>query len=146
MDVKNTHSVTKTEISVFGRQALDAERRRSPSLAEKVLILTAALSRVYKYYECKSTAYTQTILRTWGAFSRPPMPIYAVGIAQVPSINTPTIRRPGDVDCHWLIVRDLCVYAGFYAEYKINPSPWNGTQTAIAYVSAHIRADIYAGV
>ena len=26
------------------------------------------------------------------------MPIYAVGIAQVPSINTPTIRRPGDVD------------------------------------------------
>ena len=38
MDVKNTHSVTKTEISVFGRQALDAERRRSPSLADKVLI------------------------------------------------------------------------------------------------------------
>ena len=39
MDVKNTHSVTKTEISVFGRQALDAERRRSPSLADKVLKL-----------------------------------------------------------------------------------------------------------
>ena len=38
MDVKNTHSVTETEISVFGRQALDAERRRSPSLADKVLI------------------------------------------------------------------------------------------------------------
>ena len=37
MDVKNTHSVTKTEISVFGRQSLDAERRRSPSLAGKVL-------------------------------------------------------------------------------------------------------------
>ena len=37
VDVKNTHSVTKTEISVFGRQALDAERRRSPSLADKVL-------------------------------------------------------------------------------------------------------------
>ena len=37
MDVKNTHSVTKTEISVFGRQALDVERRRSPSLADKVL-------------------------------------------------------------------------------------------------------------
>ena len=37
MDVKNTHSITKTEISVFGRQALDAERRRSPSLAGKVL-------------------------------------------------------------------------------------------------------------
>ena len=37
MDIKNTHSVTKTEISVFGRQALDAERRRSPSLADKVL-------------------------------------------------------------------------------------------------------------
>ena len=39
MDVKNTHSVTKTEISVFGRQALDAERRRSPSLADKVLTM-----------------------------------------------------------------------------------------------------------
>ena len=38
MDVKNTHSVTKTEISVFGRQALDAERRRSPSLAGKVFL------------------------------------------------------------------------------------------------------------
>ena len=37
MDVKNTHSVTKTEISVFGRQALGAERRRYPSLAGKVL-------------------------------------------------------------------------------------------------------------
>ena len=35
---------------------------------------------------------TQTILRAWGAFSRSPMPIYAVGIAQMPSINTPTIR------------------------------------------------------
>ena len=34
---------------------------------------------------------TQTILRTWGAFSRSPIPIYAVGIAQMPSINTPTI-------------------------------------------------------
>ena len=29
---------TKTEISVFGRQALGAQRRRSPSLAGKVLI------------------------------------------------------------------------------------------------------------
>ena len=29
---------TKTEISVFGRQALGAQRRRSPSLAVKVLI------------------------------------------------------------------------------------------------------------
>ena len=38
MDVKNTHSVTKTEISVFGRQALGSEIRRSPSLAVKVLI------------------------------------------------------------------------------------------------------------
>ena len=45
------------------------------------------------HFERKSTAYTQTILRTWGAFSRPPMPIYAEGIAQVPSVNTPTIRR-----------------------------------------------------
>ena len=45
MDVKNTHSVTKTEISVFGRQALDAERRRSQSLADKVLL--GFDSRVY---------------------------------------------------------------------------------------------------
>ena len=50
------------------------------------------------YFERKSLPYTQTIVRTWGAYSRPPMSIYTVGIAQVPSINTPTIRRPGDVD------------------------------------------------
>ena len=50
------------------------------------------------HFERKSTAYTQTILRTWGAFSRPPMPICAVGIAQVPSVNTPTIRRLLRVD------------------------------------------------
>ena len=50
------------------------------------------------HFERKSTAHMQTILRTWGAFSRPPMPIYAVGIAQVPSVNTPTIRRVLSVD------------------------------------------------
>ena len=50
------------------------------------------------HFERKSTAYTQTILRSWGTFSRPPMPIYAVGIAQVPSVNTPTIRRLLRVD------------------------------------------------
>ena len=49
MDVKNTHSVTKTEISVFGRQALDAERRRSPSLADKVLRQPSSLCRVSTY-------------------------------------------------------------------------------------------------
>ena len=63
MDVKNTHSVTKTEISVFGRQALDAERRRSPSLAEKVLRLLKELITqfvllkyplVLVYYEMKN--------------------------------------------------------------------------------------------
>ena len=48
MDVKNTHSVTKTEISVFGRQALDAERRRSPSLADKVLSTISKLSAKYQ--------------------------------------------------------------------------------------------------
>ena len=37
---------------------------------------------------------TQTILRTWGAFSRSPMPIYAVGIAQMPSINTDHTCQP----------------------------------------------------
>ena len=50
------------------------------------------------HFERESTAHTQNILRTWGAFSRPPMPIYAVGIAQVPSVNTPTIRRLFRVD------------------------------------------------
>ena len=50
------------------------------------------------HFERKSTAHTQTILRIWGAFSRPPMSIYAVGIAQVPSVNTPTIRRLSRVD------------------------------------------------
>ena len=50
------------------------------------------------HFERKSTAHTQTIWRTWGVFSRPPMPIYAVGIAQVPSVNTPTIRRLLGVD------------------------------------------------
>ena len=86
------------------------------------------------------------------------MPIYAVVIAQMPSINTPTIRRllrwplptfwsSADLetwmlDCHWLIARDLCVYACFYAAYQINPSPWNGTQTAIAYTCAYTRGDL----
>ena len=53
------------------------------------------------------------------------MPIYAVVIAQMPSINTPTTRRlllwplpafwsSADLetwmlDCHWLIARDPCV-------------------------------------
>ena len=50
------------------------------------------------HFERKSTPYTQTIVRTWGAYSRPPMPIYAVGIAQVPSVSTPTIRRLLRVD------------------------------------------------
>ena len=46
------------------------------------------------YFERKSMPYTQTILRTWGAYSRPPMPIYAVVIAQMASINTPaTVPR-----------------------------------------------------
>ena len=51
------------------------------------------LSRVYFRMQTYAVyRNTQTILRTWGAFSRSPMPIYAVGIAQMPSINTPTIR------------------------------------------------------
>ena len=67
------------------------------------MIMTSALLRQPSVkpgllFERKSTAHTQNILRTWGAFSRPPMPIYAVGIAQVPSVNTPTIRRLLRVD------------------------------------------------
>ena len=53
MDVKNTHSVTKTEISVFGRQALDAERRRSPSLADKVLRLCMCVAPPIEYTWCQ---------------------------------------------------------------------------------------------
>ena len=53
---------------------------------------------------------------------------------------------PGNVDAglssNWLIAGDLRVYAGFYATYKINPSPWNGTQTAIAYVCVDTRGDL----
>ena len=59
------------------------------------------------YFERKSTPYTQTILRTWGVYSRPPMPIYAVGIAQMPSINTPTIRRLLRVDAGLSLVNSL---------------------------------------
>ena len=50
MDEKNTHSVTKTEISVFGRQALDAERRRSPSLADKVLMCSSFILLPWPYH------------------------------------------------------------------------------------------------
>ena len=51
------------------------------------------------HFERISTPYTQTIVRTWGALSRPPMPIYALVIAQMQSIlNTPTIRRLLRVD------------------------------------------------
>ena len=91
---------------------------------------TRLISRTFSfkpglYFERKFTPYTQTILRTWGAYSRPPMPIYAVVIAQISSINTPTIRRllrwplpafwsSADLEmwmlnCHWLIVRAPCV-------------------------------------
>ena len=110
------------------------------------------------YFESKSTPYTHTILRTWGTYSRAPMPICAAVIAQMPSINTPTIRQllrgpfpafwsSADLEtwmlnCQWQIIRDLCVHAGLYATYKINPSPRNGTQTAIAYVCVHTRRDL----
>ena len=46
--------------------------------------------RIHKpgvYFERKSKPYTQTILHAWGAYSRPPMPIYAVVIAQMASID-----------------------------------------------------------
>ena len=68
------------------------------------MFLESTIDTVYSsikpglHFERKSTAHTQTILRTWVAFSRPSMPIYAVGIAQVPSVNTPTIRRLLRVD------------------------------------------------
>ena len=59
------------------------------------------------HFERKSTAHTQTILRTWVVFSRPPMPIYAVRIAQVPSVNSPTIRRLLRVDAGLSLANSL---------------------------------------
>ena len=136
-------------------------RIRHPVFVIQIIFVTWCVSYILKpglYFERKSTPYTRTILRTWGAYSRPPMPINAVMIEQMPSINTPTTRRllrwplpafwrSADLemwmlDCHWLIARDLCVYACFYAAYNINPSPWNGTQTAIAYVCVNTRGDL----
>ena len=91
--------------------------------------------------------YTHTILRTWGAFSRPPMPIYAVGIAQVPSVNTPTIRSLLHVDAGLLANNQRHLRIGptqaLNATYKINPSPWNGTQPILRRC-LRIRAEIYA--
>ena len=77
------------------------------------------------YFERKSVAYTQTILRTcklgrvFSATNADLRRRDRVGAEYKHSYNTPTWM----LDCHWLIARDLCVYAGFYAEYKINPSP-----------------------
>ena len=72
--------------ALYKRWQIGATRRM-------VLFVFSEWSVMVAERERKSTAHTQTILRTWGAFSRPPMPIYAVGIAQVPSVNTPTRRR-----------------------------------------------------
>ena len=75
MDVKNIHSATKTEISVFGRQALDAERRRSPSLADKVLTcvgLSLSCSLLYAiFYRCLRRSFGCT----HGRFRYHPLPL-----------------------------------------------------------------------
>ena len=114
------------------------------------LLVTLTPLKPGVYIERKSTPYTQTIVRTWGAYSRPPRPTYTVVTAHRPIINTPTIRRlyAWMLDCHWLIARDLCVYAGFYATYNINPSPWNGTQAAVAFIPCinHICLGIRAEI
>ena len=78
----------------------------------------------------KFTPYTQTILRTWGAFSRSPMPIYAVGIAQMLSINTPTIRvhtrrYTQEYKRHYgtYLCRFVCaVRSAYYGVQSINPA------------------------
>ena len=54
--------------------------------------LYSLLSRVYTS-NANLRRIRRTILRTGGAYSRPPMPIYAVVIAQMASINAPTKRR-----------------------------------------------------
>ena len=140
----NRTSTTRTEGPQEGNAPIDCERSgsittaclpegmksgRETSLARVCSVMLAYLTsrandavKPGLRFERTSTAHTQTILRTWGAFSRPPMPIYAVGITQVPSVNTPTIRRLLRVDAG-LSLANLCVYASFYATYKINPSP-----------------------
>ena len=65
MDVKNAHSVTKTENSVFGRQALDAERRRSPSLADKVLMIWPIMS-----YGSETWIYLKSVQNMINVFER----------------------------------------------------------------------------
>ena len=74
---------------------------------------------------------TQTILLTWGAFPRSPMPIYAVGIAQMPSINTPTIRvhtrrdlrRSINAITRAYVRRFVCaVRSAYYGVRSINPA------------------------
>ena len=62
------------------------------------LLVTLTPLKPGLYIERKSMPYTQTIVRTWGAYSRPPMPIYTVVTAHRPIINTPTIRRLLRVD------------------------------------------------
>ena len=54
---KKKHSVTKTEISVFGRQALGAKRRRSPSLAVKVLKCSKIFRSMMGAFRCNHTRY-----------------------------------------------------------------------------------------
>ena len=54
----------------------------------------------------------------------------------MPSINTPTIRRLLRVDAGLSLANSpqpLRIGRLLRAAYDINPSPWNGTQTAVAY-------------
>ena len=98
------------------------------------------------HFERKSTAHTQTILRTWGAFFSATNADLRrrdrSGAECKHSYNMPYFYA-WMLDCHWLIASNLCAYASFYATYKINPSPWNGTQP-IFLRCLRIRAEIYA--
>ena len=97
----------------------------------RFLILKAGFilrMQIYAY-----TSNTQTILRTWGMFSRSPMPIYAVGIAQMPILNTRTIhvglhtrrdlRRSINAITLRFLRRFVCaVPSAYYGVRSINPA------------------------
>ena len=80
-DISNESMISQT---ILGRYTSIEYRMIRFLIPKAGFILRMQIYAVYRN--------TQTILRTWGAFSRSPMPIYAVEIAQMPSINTPTIR------------------------------------------------------
>ena len=64
MDVKNTHSVTKTEISVFGRQAVGANAlARDPSASLEYWQKLAKTGKTFWFYNGRDRKKTGKMLR-----------------------------------------------------------------------------------